>query len=163
MRQPSGEHVAHPGGGHSPAHATYCVMSRTDDVRRCEWGADPGPRALQPTSWDLEEPLPLTFPRAVCAHRVHRRTLLASSAPVAADAAHGPGRLDVRRHRPVHGTGASGILKCLDCLAIYRRERWSLPNPMARASSPVMPTPLSGQPPSKPSPNGSSVRRTVPS
>ena len=76
---------------------------------------------------DLEEPLPLTFLEqyALTECTAELYLVLRRYADAAGD---GPGRLDVRRHRPVHGTGCQRRPEGLDC-RYDTDERWSLPNP----------------------------------
>ena len=104
VREPSWEHAAHTGGGHSAAHDRCPLLYGSERLRaqrRRQRGADPGSRAL---------PSPLRPGGAPAAdlygdvlyHRVHRRALdllLRRHVDAAGD---GTGRLDVRRHRPLH-------------------------------------------------------------
>ena len=122
-----------PGGRHRPAQHRQPVLLRPErllHLRRRQRPADP--RAWSSSAaWSTSTtPLPLTFLEQ---YSLTEATAELATAPATrrADAAgDGPGRLDVRRHRPPHHArrlrrpGVPGLGFRFDT-----DERWALPNP----------------------------------
>ena len=132
VRQPPGKHAAHPCGRPGPAHDRRPLLhgpERICPLRRHQRRADPGSRALlsprEPGGAAAAE-----LHGDLHDNRVHRRALDVLLRGDADAAGHGPGRLDVRRHRPLHRPRRQRRPEVPGLGFRYDTdERWPLPNP----------------------------------
>ena len=168
MRQPPGKHAAHPVGDLAQHMiAVLCFMVQNGYALYDDINGEQIPGLERFSHLVNLEELPLELHGDLHDNRVHRRALDVLLRGDADAAGHGPGRLDVRRHRPLHRPRRQ---RRPDVPGLGFRydtdERWPLPTPrVSRVSSraTARPTTPTCGPLLKPSPSGSSARWALPS